>query len=104
MLVPLAALAQADDLPGPDSAREFPTPAYLPRSAFVGTYVNGAVTPQLRFQWELTLIQRRVPALVVVREVGGGAGSVLPPPPRPPWNRSVAHVPHTPARVSRRRL
>jgi hypothetical protein len=78
MLVPLAAIAQADEAPGPDSAREFPTPAYLPRSAFVGTYVNTAVTPQLRFQWELTLIQRRVHALVMVLEGGGGYGVALP--------------------------
>jgi hypothetical protein len=66
LLIPLAA-----------SARD-PTPAYLPRAAFIGTYVNTALTPQLRFQWELTLIQREKNALVVLLEGGGGYGLLLP--------------------------
>lgn len=48
-------------------------PAWLPRGAFLGTYLaNGAVTPQGRVQWQLTLIQMRNDAFVGVAEVGGG--------------------------------
>lgn len=60
------------------SARESRTPAYLPRGAFVGTYVNTALTPQLRVQWELTMLQRENNALVLVLEGGGGYGVLLP--------------------------
>ncbi len=63
---------------GSESGREFPTPPYLPRAAFVGIYLRTAVTPQLRIQWELTLMQRRVHALVLVLEGGGGYGIALP--------------------------
>jgi len=79
VLLPLGALAQeSDDQNDLDSARSFPTPPYLPRAAFVGTYIKTAVTPQLRFQWEFTLLQRRVDALVLVLEGGGGYGLALP--------------------------
>lgn len=53
--------------------RVSPTPAYLPRAAYLGTYVKGgAVVPQLRAQWELTLIQERIDAFVLIGELGGG--------------------------------
>jgi opacity protein-like surface antigen len=55
------------------------SPAWLPRGAFLGTYIRaGAVTPQARVQWQLTLFQDRKDALVLVLEGGGGYGAVLP--------------------------
>jgi hypothetical protein len=79
VILPLAAMAHAqDDEAGSESAREFRTPAYLPRAAFIGTYVRTAITPQLRFQWEFTLMQRRIDALVLLLEGGGGYGLGLP--------------------------
>jgi hypothetical protein len=57
----------------PRPKRISPTPAYFPRAVFLGTYVKGgAVTPQLRAQWQVTLIQERIDALVLIGEVGGG--------------------------------
>ena len=67
LLIPLAA-----------PAGESSTPAYLPRAAFVGTYINTALTPQLRVQWELTLLQSENNGLVLVLEGGGGYGLFLP--------------------------
>ena len=53
--------------------RVSPTPAYLPRAVYLGTYVKGgAVVPQLRAQWEVTLIQERIDAFVFIAELGGG--------------------------------
>jgi hypothetical protein len=54
-------------------------PPYLPRSAFVGSWLNsGALTAQVRLQWELTLVQERVDAFVLLFQGGGGYGLVLP--------------------------
>jgi hypothetical protein len=48
-------------------------PAYLPRGAFLGAYLNqGAVVPQGRLLWQVTLVQARNDALVGVFEGGGG--------------------------------
>jgi hypothetical protein len=53
--------------------RVSPTVAYLPRAVYLGAYVKGgAFTPQLRAQWELTLIQERIDAFVFIGELGGG--------------------------------
>ncbi len=50
-------------------------PPYLPRAAFVGAFVNSSsVTPQVRLQWELTLIQERIDSLVLLFGGGGGYG------------------------------
>jgi hypothetical protein len=79
LLLVLPTEAVAQDAPADlEPSRDFPTPPYLPRSAFVGTFVNTAWTPQLRIQWELTALQRRADALVIVLEGGGGYGVALP--------------------------
>jgi hypothetical protein len=56
-----------------------PTPPWLPRGAFLGTYVrNGAVVPQARIQWQLTLFQDRRDALIFVVEGGLGRSLAVP--------------------------
>ena len=56
-----------------------PTPAWLPRGALLGTYIrNGAVVPQARIQWQLTLFQDRRDALVFAVEGGLGFSASLP--------------------------
>src|SRR5215467_12915900 len=50
VLLPLGAAAQDRHEQTEPDARASPTPPYLPRAAFVGTYVNTAITPQLRFE------------------------------------------------------
>ncbi len=71
-----AALAQDDDAP---RRHQSPTPAWLPRGAFLGTYLRGgAVVPQARIQWQLTLFQDRKDALVFVLDGGVGFGASLP--------------------------
>jgi len=68
-LLPLAAAAQLG-IPSAPGA-----PAYLPRAVFLGAYSNNtAFTPQLRVQWELTLLQTPHDAFVGIAEVGGGWG------------------------------
>lgn len=55
------------------------TPAYLPRAVWTGVFINnGAVSPQLRVQWEGFLVQQYRDALVVVGELGGGYATMLP--------------------------
>ncbi len=50
-----------------------PTPWYLPRGVFLGTFIfNGAVTPELRVQWEWTLVQEPRDSFVAILEGGGG--------------------------------
>jgi hypothetical protein len=57
--------------------RHSPTPAWLPRSVFLGTgLAQDTVTPLGRLGWEITLNQQRGDALVVVGELGGGAAAV----------------------------
>ncbi len=54
-------------------------PAYLPRGAFLGAYVNGdAVVPQARIFWQVTLVQTRNDALVGAFAAGGGFGLTHP--------------------------
>ncbi|MDQ3265567.1 MAG: hypothetical protein M3Y59_18235 [Myxococcota bacterium] len=60
-------------------AKPLMVPVYLPRAAFLGAYVNdGALTPQLRLQWQHTLIQKNRDAFVAYLEGGGGFGLSLP--------------------------
>jgi len=47
-------------------------PGWLPRSVQVGAYLPRPFVPQLQLQWEWTLVQERVDALVLVLELGGG--------------------------------
>lgn len=70
-----AALAQDE---GP-LRHQSPTSAWLPRGAFLGTYLrNGAVVPQARLQWQFTLFQDRKDALVFLLDGGLGFGASLP--------------------------
>jgi hypothetical protein len=49
------------------------TPWYLPRGVFLGTFVfGGAVTPQVRVQWEWTVVQEQRDAFAIILEGGGG--------------------------------
>jgi hypothetical protein len=55
------------------------TPFWLPRAAFLGTYLRrGAVTPQPRIQWQATFFEDRQDALVLLLEGGIGYAAVLP--------------------------
>jgi hypothetical protein len=76
LLVALAAPAlgqEADEELRP-ARHVSPTPAWLPRQVFAGTYFrSGVVTLQGRLQWEVTVIQERVDAFVLFAEAGGGA-------------------------------
>lgn len=76
------ALAQEDEDTEP-RRHVSPTPVWLPRGVFLGTYLTTGepdvrsspplvVTPQLRLQWELTVIQERVDSMVLLAELGGG--------------------------------
>lgn len=63
----------------PAARHQSPTPAWLPRGALLGTSVrNGAVVPQARIQWQLTLFQDRRDALVFAVEGGVGFAAALP--------------------------
>ncbi|GMU01616.1 hypothetical protein KH5H1_57360 [Corallococcus caeni] len=77
-LVSTSAGAQSrvqDDLRGHVS----PTPAWLPRGVFLGTQLNnGAVIPNVRVQWELTLFQDRKDAWIAILEGGVGWAASLP--------------------------
>lgn len=75
VLVLWAASAFGQTLPTLPGRQEYrsPTPVWLPRGAFLGTYFqNDAMVPQLRLQWQFTVLQERVDALVLVGEAGGG--------------------------------
>lgn len=63
----------------PPERYQSPTPAWLPRGAFLGTYIrNSAVVTQARIQWQLTLFQDRRDALVFLAEGGLGVAAALP--------------------------
>lgn len=54
-------------------------PAWLPRAVFAGASLNsGVLTPQLRLQWELTMIQTDHDAFVLGIEGGGGHAVAFP--------------------------
>jgi len=69
LLVLLPATALAAPLHAPPHGA---VPGWLPRSVQVGAYLPAPFVPQLQLQWEWTLIQERVDALVLVMELGGG--------------------------------
>lgn len=70
------ALAQEAEAP---KLHTSPTPAWLPRGAYLGTYTRGgAVVPQVRLQWQLTMFQDRRDALVFLVEGGLGRAVALP--------------------------
>jgi len=55
------------------------TPFWLPRGAFLGTYIrHGAITPQPRLQWEFTFFEDRKDSLVALVEGGIGYAVVRP--------------------------
>ncbi len=71
-LSPLA-LAQPDESPREETDGARSTPAWLPRSAFLGTYINqGTVTPQARLQWQFPFFSAGSDVLAVILEGGGG--------------------------------
>jgi hypothetical protein len=73
-----AAMAQSGESP-PVPRRSVGTPAWLPRGAFLGTYVRGgALTPQARLQWELTFFEKKKDALVLLLDGGVGWAAGLP--------------------------
>lgn len=75
LLCVLSAAPAAADETEPSSG----VPAWLPRAVFAGVFVNeGALTPQLRVQWQATLVQKRNDALVAYLEGGGGYGLTRP--------------------------
>src|SRR4051812_45287679 len=54
-------------------------PAFLPRAVFFGaSSALGLITPQLRLDWELVLIQARHDVFMIYLEGGGGYGLSLP--------------------------
>jgi hypothetical protein len=70
-----AARAQdvGEEVGAPPRRHVSPTPWWLPRGASLGTYfAPDTLTPQLRLQWQWTVIQERVDAFVLVFEGGGG--------------------------------
>jgi hypothetical protein len=73
-----AAMAQVEG-PPPAARRSGGTPVWLPRGAFLGTYLRGgAVTPQARLQWQVTLFEQRKDSIVLLLEGGGDWAAVLP--------------------------
>lgn len=73
-----AAVAQPEE-PSAAPRRSGGTPVWLPRGAFLGSYVRkGAVTPQARLQWQVTFFEKRKDALVLLLEGGGGWAARLP--------------------------
>lgn len=72
-----SAFAQSANAPRITLGR--PSPAYLPRTIFLGTYLkDGATTPQVRVQWELPLVEQSKDVLGVAFELGGGYGVGFP--------------------------
>jgi hypothetical protein len=56
-----------------------PTPPWLPRSAFLGTYIRqGAILPEARVQWELVFFQGRRDVLALVIEPMAAFAAVKP--------------------------
>ena len=74
-------LAQTSVYDAPDAEKkaEGAAPAYLPRAVYAGASLNGALlTPQLRLQWELNIVQAKRDGLVFYLEGGGGYAIAFP--------------------------
>jgi hypothetical protein len=79
LLLVSSAHAQSQSKKPADLYHTPPTPAWLPRGVFLGTQLRGgAVTPNLRVQWELTFFQDRKDAWVLILEGGVGWAAALP--------------------------
>jgi hypothetical protein len=87
-IVSSTALAQLTEEQQPES----PTPFYLPRALHVGTFVGDAVSPFVRLQWELTIIQERVDSFVLVLEGGGAFGISFPKNAGPDQNKEMTSL------------
>jgi hypothetical protein len=74
--VSVAASAQTGRPPAPEQS---PTPAWLPRGAFLGTFIrNGAVVPEARLQWQVVFFQGRTDTLGLLIEPIAAAAVVKP--------------------------
>ncbi|HYO52595.1 hypothetical protein [Archangium sp.] len=72
----VAASAQTRRPPEPEQS---PTPAWLPRGAFLGTFIrDGAVVPEVRLQWQVVFFQGRTDALGLLIEPTAAAAVVKP--------------------------
>jgi len=72
------AMVQPEDSPAA-SRRTGSTPVWLPRGAYLGTFLRGgAVTPQVRLQWQATLFEQRKDGIVLLLEGGVGWAAALP--------------------------
>ncbi|WP_164000900.1 hypothetical protein [Pyxidicoccus caerfyrddinensis] len=75
----LASVAHAQSERPPEHVS--PTPAWLPRGVFLGTTVRqGAVTPRVKVQWQLTFFQDRNDAFALLLEGGLGWAAAFPDP------------------------
>ena len=76
-LLALTSAAQAQTTRPPEHVS--PTPAWLPRGVLLGTTVRqGAVTPRVKVQWQLTFFQDRNDAFVFLVEGGLGWAVAFP--------------------------
>jgi hypothetical protein len=72
----VSAISSAQTRPSPPDS---PTPAWLPRAAFLGTFIrNGAVVPAARVQWQLPFFRGPTDALLLVLEPTAAAAVVFP--------------------------
>ncbi|QSQ25275.1 hypothetical protein JY651_10245 [Pyxidicoccus parkwayensis] len=73
----LASVASAQ--PARPTEHKSPTPAWLPRGVFLGATVReGAVTPRVKVQWQLTFFQDRKDAFALLLEGGLGWAASFP--------------------------
>jgi hypothetical protein len=71
------ASAQTPPTPPPES----PTPAWLPRAAFLGTYIRGGVVaPQARVQWQVPFFRGRRDSLSLIVEPTAAIATSFPDP------------------------
>jgi hypothetical protein len=71
----LASAALAQPAPPPAS----PTPPWLPRAAYLGTFIrNGVIAPQARLQWQLVFFQGRTDTLGLLIEPMGALAVARP--------------------------
>jgi hypothetical protein len=74
---PVLAQPPGESVDGPIAVSK--TPAWLPRGAFLGTFLNGGVVmPQARLLWEIPFYQTRRDGLYLIAEGGGGLSVATP--------------------------